>query len=181
MKNTGYSESASVVVEPTGQARTAERRREGRCALTAAITAVDPGSGAHIEARTTDITLGGCYVDAMSPFPAGSFLQIRLTKDGHSFDTRAHVTYCQPGVGMGLEFTPADPKQLGIVKTWLAEARGDSKQSRYSLEEIVHECGETNLKTEVHYAIEELLVVLMRKGILSEEEGEPILRRLLCR
>jgi hypothetical protein len=179
MKKTGNDAAGTNAANSAGTVGTADRRREARFAFTAAITALDPGTGAHIEARTTDIATGGCYVDIMNPFPAGSFLQIRLKKDGQFFETQAKVTYCQSGVGMGLEFTDPDPKQIQIVKGWLAEARGDSVAPQYNLDQIERDSTGTDTRTYERQAIEELLLVLMRKGVLTEDEGDAILKRLI--
>jgi PilZ domain len=179
MKKTGYDAVGTISPNSAGLAGTVDRRREARFAFTAAITALDPGTGAHIEARTTDIASGGCYVDVMNPFPAGSFLQIRLKKDGQFFETQARVTYCQSGVGMGLEFTDPDPKQIQVVKGWLAEARGDSIAPHYNLDQIERDSTGSDTRTYERQAIEELLLVMMRKGILTEDEGEAILKRLI--
>jgi hypothetical protein len=37
----------------------------------------------------------------MNPFPTGTEMNLRLTKNGKSFHTKARVTYCESGVGMG--------------------------------------------------------------------------------
>src|ERR1700680_682681 len=54
-----------------------ERRREPRFPFVASVEAVEPKSSAKILGRTSDISAGGCYVDTISPFSAGTTVRIR--------------------------------------------------------------------------------------------------------
>jgi PilZ domain len=157
----------------------AERRRQGRCPFTAAATILEPDSGARIEAHTTDFCLGGCYVDTMSPLSVGTIVELRLTKDGQSHHSMAKVVSSQVGVGMGLSFSSVEQDQFLLLEKWFGELRGERVHEPHTLEqdERAH-CGLAE-KDELRDALETLLVQLMRKEVLSEEEGEPILRRLL--
>jgi hypothetical protein len=55
-----------------GQA--AVRRSLRRCPLLASAEVTDLGSGALLLARTSELGLGGCYVDALNPFPEGTLV-----------------------------------------------------------------------------------------------------------
>jgi hypothetical protein len=66
-----------------------------------------------------------------------------------------------------------------ILERWFAELRGERVHELYSLEQDQSVHGGLAEKDELRYMLEALLVQLMRKEILSEEEGQPILRRLL--
>jgi len=106
-------------------------------------------------------------------------VELRLTKDGQSFHSMAKVVSSHSGVGMGLLFNSVDQDQFSLLEMWFSELRGERAHEPHTLEqdERAH-CGLTE-KDELRYALEALLVQLMRKEVLSEEEGEPILRRLL--
>ncbi len=159
-----------------------ERRRYPRWSFTAAVSVMEPASGAHIEAHTTDLGPGGCFVDTMNSFPPGTKVQLRMTKDGKSVEADAVVAFSQVGVGMGLSLTTIAPGHRAVLDHWFAELRGEVGPAPHTLDEVkeVKDIRASNLlKTETEYALEELLVALMRKGLLNEEEGEPILRRLL--
>jgi hypothetical protein len=152
-------------------------RSQPRFPVTAAATAVEETTGARIDARTTDLAVKGCYVDTMNPFPTGTAIQLRLTKGGSSFRAQAKVMYCHPGMGMGLLFTAAAPEQLLTLEKWIKEVRGEGPVETHGPEDERVWPGK-RLKDEERYALEELLIVLMRKDLLTQEEGEPILRRL---
>lgn len=165
--------------ENTANCVVSERRGEGRCPFTAAATILEPASGARIEAHTMDLCLAGCYVDTMSTLSVGTNVELRLTKDGHSFHSMAKVVSSQSGVGMGLSFIAVTQDQFPVLEMWFSELRGERAQEPHTLEqdEQAH-CGFEE-KDGLRYALEALLVQLMRKEVLSEEEGEPILRQLL--
>lgn len=164
---------------PSGAPISGERRSELRCPFTARAIVVEPKSGARLDAHTTDLSPGGCYVDTMNPFPAGTEMQLRLTKEGKSFNAKAKVAYSQFGVGMGVLFATAEPEQLLTLENWFAELRGETQPVPNVLADEEQPLYRATAKNEEHYVLEELLVLMMRKGLLTEEEGEPILHRLL--
>lgn len=173
------NKGAAVDELPSGVIGPGERRITPRSDFTAEAVMIDLKSGTRIEAHTSDLSLGGCYVDTMNPFPTGTELQLRLTAEGKSFDAMARVAYSQIGVGMGLLFTSAGPDQLSTLEKWFAELRGEAPPELHLLAEEEQPLYRATAKNEEHYILEELLVLMMRKGLLTEEEGEPILRRLL--
>jgi hypothetical protein len=78
-------------------------------------------SGALLSARTSELGLGGCYVDALNPFPEGTLVGLRIHRDQGVFETKAKVVYCDPRFGMGLAFTEMTPDQRSLLEDWLAE------------------------------------------------------------
>jgi hypothetical protein len=78
-------------------------------------------SGALLSARTSELGLGGCYVDALNPFPEGTLVGLQILRDQGVFETKAKVVYCDPRFGMGLAFTEMTTDQRSILEAWLAE------------------------------------------------------------
>ena len=64
--------------------------------------------------------MGGCYVDALNPFPEGTPVRLRIVRDEGVFESRAKVVYCHPASGMGLTFTQMAAAQRSILEDWLA-------------------------------------------------------------
>src|ERR1700722_6852076 len=95
-----------------------ERRRELRFPFVASVEAVEPKSSAKILGRTSDISAGGCYVDTISPFSAGTVFKIRLTKDAVTFEADARAVMSQVGMGMGVAFISAVPQQMRSFQKW---------------------------------------------------------------
>ena len=99
----------------------AKQRAVRRCPLVASAEVTELGSGAQLSARTSELGLGGCYVDALNPFPKGTLVGLRIVRDQGVFETKAKVAYCDPRFGMGLAFTEMTADQRTLLEDWLAE------------------------------------------------------------
>jgi hypothetical protein len=98
-----------------------KQRSVRRCPLVASVEVTDARSGARLSARISELGLGGCYVDALNPFPEGTLVGLRILRDQGVFETKAKVVYCDMRFGMGLAFTDIMPEQRSVLETWLAE------------------------------------------------------------
>src|SRR5262249_39643449 len=115
---------SSTALEEKYSVSVRERRQNPRKPFTAGAIAVEPISEDDIQLHTSEITQGGCYLDALNSFPTGTEVQLRLTKNDLSFQTRARVIHCQNGVGMGLLFTQIPQAQRPVLEKWLADLNG---------------------------------------------------------
>jgi hypothetical protein len=85
-------------------------------------------------------------------------------------------------MGMGLMFTVIDPEQLPVLKGWLAELSGEVQPDTAVMEqESARLRAEADKATnqEQSYVLNELIIALMRKNVLSEMEGRALLQKLL--
>jgi hypothetical protein len=92
-----------------------------RCPFVAAAEVTELHSGARLSARTSELGLGGCYIDVLNPFPQGTAVQLRILRDQGVFETPAKVVYCDPKFGMGLAFSEMMPDQRSLLEIWLVE------------------------------------------------------------
>ena len=99
----------------------AKKRAVRRCSFVASVEVTDSRSGARLSARTSELGMGGCYVDALNPFPVGTLIDLRMLRDQGVFETKAKVVYSDPKFGMGVAFTEMTPQQKTILEAWLAE------------------------------------------------------------
>ncbi len=104
----------------------ADRRERPRYAVSAAAEALEPRSNMRLTGRATDLGMGGCYVDTISPFAVGTAIRVRLFSERHCFQTRAMVTYALTGMGMGLAFSETSPDQSASLRHWVAELSGET-------------------------------------------------------
>src|SRR2546430_17578310 len=93
----------------------AKKRSVRRCPLVASAEGTEPRSGALLSARTSELGLGGCYIDALNPFPEGTLVGVRILRDQVVFETKAKVVDCDPRVGLGLAFTQITPDQRTLL------------------------------------------------------------------
>jgi PilZ domain len=103
------------------KSRHAKPRAVKRCPLVASAEIIDLGSAAKLSARTSEVGLGGCYIDAFNPFPEGTLVGVRILRDQGVFEAKGKVVYCHPSSGMGLAFTEMAPAQRLLLEDWLAE------------------------------------------------------------
>ncbi|HTC39961.1 MAG TPA: PilZ domain-containing protein [Candidatus Acidoferrales bacterium] len=101
--------------------RNAKQRSVRRCALVASVEVTELRTGALLSARISELGIGGCYVDALNPFPEGALVGLRILRDQGVFETKAKVVYCDARFGMGVAFVEMTPDQRSILETWLAE------------------------------------------------------------
>jgi hypothetical protein len=99
----------------------AKRRSVRRCALVASAEVTELSSGTLLSGRTSELGLGGCYVDSLNPFPEGTQVVLRILRDQGVFETKARVVYCDPSFGMGLAFTDMAREQRSVLEAWLIE------------------------------------------------------------
>jgi hypothetical protein len=109
------------MIQRTKPVQPAKRRSVRRCPLVASAEVTEPRSGTLLSARTSELGLGGCYVDTLNPFPEGTLVELRILRDQGVFETKAKVAYCDPRFGMGLAFTEMTPEQRSVLEDWLAE------------------------------------------------------------
>ena len=162
-----------------------ERRAHPRYPFSAGAEVIDVSSGARLSARISDIGRGGCYADSISPFGLGKSVKLCITKDSDSFVALAKVVFSSGGMGMGLMFTSIDPEQRWTLEKWLSELRGEPAAEHEGPKEpkdsgvagIIETAKSTH--SEQSYVLNELIVALMRKRVLTDAEGKALLQKLL--
>ena|SRR5271157_2204361 len=167
----------------------AERRRNLRFAFTATVEAIETKTGTKVIGRTSDLSLGGCYVDTLSPFPVGTEAKIRIMRDTETFEAQVKVVYSSIGMGMGLAFVSAQPKQVRLFQRWLLEISGQSSPREDASSQTpaaqvaaplsMSEAAETE-KTQTlrNVVLSDLIMTLMQKKVLTQGEGKDLLRKL---
>jgi PilZ domain len=99
----------------------AKERAVKRCPFVASAEVVEVGTGTKLSARTSEIGVGGCYVDALNPFSVGTAVTLKIVRDQGAFVAKAKVVYSDASFGMGLQFHGLDPEQRTILENWVAE------------------------------------------------------------
>jgi PilZ domain len=100
-----------------------ERHRAPRRLFEAHIDLTDIQSEKHVAALTKDLSLFGCSVKTVTPFPEGTKVRLRIWYAGVNFAAGGKVVYSRPDWGMGIAFTAIEPSSMAILDTWLASLR----------------------------------------------------------
>jgi hypothetical protein len=172
------TETASAI-ETSTQAMFVERRRGVRYQFTATVEVVDLKSQTRMQARTSDLSKGGCYVDTTSPFPVGTTVKVRLTKDNRCFEAKAKVVYSLVGMGMGLAFTSAEKDQIEVLKRWVGELSGELQPELIAAEPVKPAAATKDSSNGQSFVLGALVLELMRQGVLSNEKGKAMLEQIL--
>jgi hypothetical protein len=162
------------------EAGPAERRRNLRFPFSAAVELVETKSGSKLIGRTSDLGLGGCYIDTLTPLPVDTEAKVRILRDNESFEAQVRVVYSSSGMGMGLAFVSAQPKQIRIFQRWLQELSGQSVPppevpTEDEPETVPSEKTQSLLRNAV---LSDLIMTLMQKQVLTEREGRDLLKKL---
>jgi hypothetical protein len=156
-----------------------ERRHNPRYQFTATAELVDLQSRAKIQARTSDLSRGGCYIDTTNPLPVDATVRMRLTQDNRSFEAEARVVYSLTGMGMGVKFMDATPEHMGVLESWIGELSGEAPLQLSASERSEPACGAKGSGHDQSYVLSTLVLELVRTGVLSQEKGKTMLNQLL--
>jgi hypothetical protein len=181
-----------------------ERRSDPRYPVAAMAEATELKSHTRVNGRISDIGIGGCYFEVMSPFAMGAELHVRITRNQQSLSANAKVLYSTGGMGMGLIFTSVAPEQRPILEHWVGELSGSGVAplqdphahaghsasataatgaiSAPGTSELVHEpagaAERTGMNEDPRDVLNELITLLMRNRVLTDAEGKNLLRKL---
>ena len=98
------------------------RRKHERFKLNLPVEVHQEGSDTPIRCSTSDISLGGCYIESLYPFPVGTVLELKLDLASDTLLIFARVVTCDPQVGNGIQFTKILPEDLDELTHYLASA-----------------------------------------------------------
>jgi hypothetical protein len=105
-----------------------EKRRTPRYIFFAAAELLEEKSEVRVASRVSELSLHGCYLDMMNPFPVDTPILLNIwTEETTVFRTKAKIIYAQPNIGAGVQFGDVDPNSLAILQHWLAEAAKETE------------------------------------------------------
>lgn len=117
--------STAAKARPSATGRTvAERRIATRQPFSAEAVVVDPHANIRVQARCSDLSLEGCYVDTLNPLPQGTISHVELRTADGIFEAVARVNSSHMGMGMGLCFQDLTPDQISVLDHWLSGKPG---------------------------------------------------------
>lgn len=84
------------------------------------------GQDAQIVVKPPNVSTRGMFINTHRIFPEGAVLNLRFTLvlTGAEVRTRGEVRYCQPGVGVGVEFVGLSAEAVKIIEREIALSAG---------------------------------------------------------
>ena len=107
----------------------AERRSAPRYRFIADAEVIEILSNTKLVARTSDLSVGGCFLDMLNPSPKGTEIRIKISHGGATFTALGRVAFLVPNMGMGVAFTNVDGNQFGVLQQWLASRAGQHRET----------------------------------------------------
>jgi c-di-GMP-binding flagellar brake protein YcgR len=98
-----------------------ERRQYTRLKLQVPMEIYVEGNDSPLRGATSDLSLGGCYLETIFPFPIGTNLELKLQLDD-TLLVLATVVTCDPQVGNGIRFSRMLPEDIEQLQTFLENA-----------------------------------------------------------
>ncbi len=98
-----------------------ERREHIRLKLKVPIEIYLEGSDSPLRSATSDLSLGGCYLETIFPLPIGTNVELKLQLED-TLLVLATVVTCDPQVGNGIRFSRMLPEDLEQLRVFLEAA-----------------------------------------------------------
>ena len=105
-----------------------QRRRAPRYAFIASAELLEPKTDVRIATRVSELSIYGCYMDMLNPFPVDTPVLVKISTSEAVFQTKARVIYAHPNFGAGVVFLEPEPQYLEILKGWIAAAAKDPER-----------------------------------------------------
>jgi hypothetical protein len=154
-----------------------ENRAQVRFPFTAAAEIYELRSQTRVTGRCSDLSAGGCYIDTLSPFAAGAVVRIRMKRDTREFEAAAVVAYAHVSMGMGLAFTEIKREHQDVLRSWIAVLSGEQAPEP-AASATEPETGAIEANANMRLVLNELIYLLVRKKIITENEGSALLRQM---
>jgi hypothetical protein len=77
----------------------------------------------RIATRVSELSLHGCYLDMMNPFPVGTLVLVKISAGDAYFEAKAKIVYSQQNMGAGVTFLEAAPEYQPVLERWLDEVQ----------------------------------------------------------
>ena len=105
-----------------------EQRRTPRYTFIASAELVEEKTDVRIATRVSELSLHGCYLDMMNPFPQETLVLVKIFAGDESFQAKSKIIYVQPNLGAGVVFLEIEPQPLVVLQRWLDQAQKDGQK-----------------------------------------------------
>jgi hypothetical protein len=170
-----------------------DRRAHPRYTCRGQVKMLPEGSNVWLTGGLSEIGLGGCYVETMSPLPCDSQIQLELTVGELVVRTKGQVKLSSQGMGMGIAFAGITADSQQILQQLVARAAGAQeagqgsarpqpiethKEDRFVVTPSATTTDTVPTSSDVEVAVESLFKLLERKAVLTRQEYVELMRIL---
>ena len=104
-----------------------ERRKYPRVKARVPVEIYVDGADTPLRCATLDLSVGGCYIESMLPFPKGTRLELKLAI-ADTLVIEGVVTTCDPQVGNGIAFSRMLPEDVEALRSFI-EGQASSERT----------------------------------------------------
>ena len=105
------------------------RREYSRLKLRVPVELFVEGSSAPLRGATSDLSLSGCYIETIFPFPVGTKVELKLQLEG-TLLVLATVATSDPQVGNGMQFSKMLPEDVEELRSFLEGAEKEASEKK---------------------------------------------------
>jgi hypothetical protein len=105
-----------------------EKRRSPRYSFIASAELIEERADVRIASRVSELSLHGCYLDMMNPFPTGTLVLVKISAGDAFFEARSKIVYSQPNMGAGVGFLEVAAPSQEVLERWLDEAEREHQR-----------------------------------------------------
>ena len=145
-----------------------ERRKARRVPFIAYAEVMDMRTGFRMNARTSDLSLCGCYVDTLNPLPRGTSARLQIRNGDEILSVPARVVCHHAACGMGLAFGDISEQERKILEGWLVWSRPRP--------DVPVGMTPPPVRPETRACAERLVDLLVHKGLLTRCEAGELLK-----
>lgn len=107
-----------------------ERRRGPRYAFIASAELIEQKADVRIASRVSELSMNGCYLDMMNPFPTGTLVLVKISAGEDFFQAKAKIVYSQMNMGAGVGFLEIDKASHIVLERWMDEAAKEAQKQK---------------------------------------------------
>src|SRR5258708_34507453 len=105
-----------------------EKRRSPRYSFIASAELIEEKADVRIASRVSELSLHGCYLDMMNPFPTGTMVMVKIAAGDAFFEAKSKIIYSQPNMGAGVGFLQVARHSQAVLERWLDGAEKDDQR-----------------------------------------------------
>jgi len=119
-----FAVSPEIAARCKAERRIEERRHSVRFSCTGTVRIWEQGQELAIDARLNEISLGGCYLEIMSPLRNGACVRLEMAVNQRNISVEGVVRNSLPNFGMGIEFMKISAGEAQKLQRVVAELSG---------------------------------------------------------
>ncbi len=148
-----------------------ERRADTRLNLKVQVEIRFEDNPAPFRTATSDLSLRGCYIETIYPFPVGATLELKLQLN-ETLLILATVATKDPQVGNGLQFTKMLPEDVEVLRAFIEASQKESDEQNESAEKAAVEIQADPLLDVVAEEVEEPVEIVTDPDLVIRDERE---------